>query len=765
MKKRVLFLLLVLSLLLCLIPTLAAADPEDEADDPYYLALTKTNFPDARLRSAVQEKLQTYVTKKGGTAYVSKKGVLGVTQFYFYPFDNYIIGVQEDPNMKYTFTSIKGLELFPNLVKLDIRGRFMTSLNLSKCRSLQWVDCSENNLTSLTVSPSNAALQTLNCSYNPLKALDVSALTNLSTLNCSHSFIASLTLPDTAALTALYASVTSLQQLELPPSVMLQVLEVGSNEIRPFDLSRQTNLRKVHIRSKNITSLSFVGMPDLEVIDVSGNALTTLVLRDLPSLTSLQCSRNRLTKLTLNGFPKLNTVYCDKNYLASLDLTPLKGDLWLLLGDQTVPNQELTQTAAGYSFDLSPLVPDTGRVTVTTAGADYDSATGVVTFARPVSSFSYTYATGRGSERKDLPVTVLFPKLYRMYFDVNPAAVSKEIEVYSQSDGKLMIPYSDGAYRLEAGSYRYVAVLTYGDGSTETFQKTFTVSKTTVEPLILNLTCKPWITYQPQDATTHNGDKAKFTVQTSFMTKVKSYQWYSRTSETASWKKVKDGTKATLTVKGTATNSGTQYRCLLKSVGGKIYTDVATLTVKLFPPVVVDQPKDAEIHVGEAAEFTFAVEGEGLSFAWSYLKPGASKWATVKGGTSATLTVTGKADNAGYQYKCEAKNKDGSVTSDIVTLDVEYHLPEIVTQPKGAKVKKNAKVTFTVEANDPYEEELTFQWYSRKNSKAKWTKIKGATEATYSFKATAKKNGYQCKCDITNRDGTVSTKAVTLKVK
>ena len=272
------------------------------------------------------------------------------------------------------------------------------------------------------------------------------------------------------------------------------------------------------------------------------------------------------------------------------------------------------------------------------------------------------------------------------------------------------------------------------------------------------------ITGEPESAMVKNGEKAKFTVKISG--KATAIQWYYRTSETAKWKKVSSkGNKVTLTVAAKPGNDGYQYRCELKNGTKKLYSDTVTLDVELFPPTISSQPESAAIQAGEEATFTFGVEGEGVTYAWSYRKSATGKWATVKGGTGATLTVTGTAANAGYQYKCEAKNKDGKVTSDIVTLDVEYHLPEIVTPPKGAKVKKNAKVTFNVEANDPYEGELTFQWYSRKNSKAKWTKVKGATEATYSFKATAKKSGYQYKCDITNHDGTVSTKAATLKVK
>ncbi len=273
----------------------------------------------------------------------------------------------------------------------------------------------------------------------------------------------------------------------------------------------------------------------------------------------------------------------------------------------------------------------------------------------------------------------------------------------------------------------------------------------------------PVIATQPEDATVNNGETATFAVEA--QGEGLSYKWSYRKSATAKWTEVKKATKATLTVAAKPGNDGYQYKCDVSNKDGKVTTEVATLHVTLHPPVTVCEPEDVHVKAGEEATFTFDVEGSDLTYAWSYRKSAKAKWTKIKGATGAQLTVTGKADNAGYQYRCEVKNADGSVTSKAVTLDVEYHLAEITLQPKGVKAKKNAKVTFTVEAEDPYEGELTFQWYYRKSSKAKWTKIKGATEAAYSFKATAKKNGYQYKCDITNHDGTISTKAVTLKVK
>ncbi len=270
---------------------------------------------------------------------------------------------------------------------------------------------------------------------------------------------------------------------------------------------------------------------------------------------------------------------------------------------------------------------------------------------------------------------------------------------------------------------------------------------------------------EPVDRQVRNGKKATFTVKTKG--KPTAIQWYYRKNETAKWTKVKGGTKAKLTVIGSKTNGGYQYRCLLKNKYGKLYSNVVTLTVELHPPVIESQPEDQKVHVGDSAEFTFAVAGEKLTYKWSYRKTPTGKWTAVKsGGAKATLTVVGKVANDGYQYKCVVTNADGKVTSNVVTLDVEYHLPEITVQPTVAKkVKKNAQVVLTVEAEDFYEEGLTYQWYYRKSSSAKWTKVKNGTEATYTFKATTKLNGYQYKCDVGNKDGKVSSKVVTLKVK
>jgi Leucine-rich repeat (LRR) protein len=76
-----------------------------------------------------------------------------------------------------------GLEAFVNLTRLECSYNQLTNLDVSANTLLERLDCVGNQLTSLDVS-ANAALTTLRCSSNQLTGLDVSANTLLERLDC-----------------------------------------------------------------------------------------------------------------------------------------------------------------------------------------------------------------------------------------------------------------------------------------------------------------------------------------------------------------------------------------------------------------------------------------------------------------------------------------------------------------------------------------------------------------------------------------------------
>lgn len=93
----------------------------------------------------------------------------------------------------------------------------------------------------------------------------------------------------------------------------------------------------------------------------------------------------------------------------------------------------------------------------------------------------------------------------------------------------------------------------------------------------------------------------------------------------------------------------------------------------------------------------------------------------------------------------------------------EASKPVISVQPKSLTLSAGRKASFRVTASG---EGLTYQWYYRTSSKAKWKKVsKDGTSDVYSFTVKSKQNGYQYRCLVKNSAGKVYSKTVKLKVK
>jgi Leucine-rich repeat (LRR) protein len=89
---------------------------------------------------------------------------------------------------------------------LDISGLGICSLKgLEEFQSLEWLDCSKNQLVRLYLSK-NEALTTLYCAQNELPVLDVSYNVKLRALDCSNNKITMLDLSKNKALKELNCS-------------------------------------------------------------------------------------------------------------------------------------------------------------------------------------------------------------------------------------------------------------------------------------------------------------------------------------------------------------------------------------------------------------------------------------------------------------------------------------------------------------------------------------------------------------------------------
>ena len=138
---------------------------------------------------------------------------------------------------------LTGIELFPNLDKLDCKYNNLTRLDVSKNTKLTKLYCESNQLTGLDLSK-NTALTVLYCESNHLTSLDLSKNTELTELNCQDNQLTSLDLSKNTALTKLYCALNQLTSLDLSKNTALTILGCSGNnrqitvgETGQFDLS------------------------------------------------------------------------------------------------------------------------------------------------------------------------------------------------------------------------------------------------------------------------------------------------------------------------------------------------------------------------------------------------------------------------------------------------------------------------------------------------------------------------------------------------
>ena len=136
---------------------------------------------------------------------------------------------------------LTGIELFPNLEKLDCKNNNLTRLDVSKNTKLTKLYCEFNQLTGLDLSK-NTALTELNCQVNQLTSLDLSKNTALTKLDCALNPLTSLDVSNNTALTYLDCNYNQLTSLDLSQNTALTKLGCHDNQLTSLDLSKNTAL-------------------------------------------------------------------------------------------------------------------------------------------------------------------------------------------------------------------------------------------------------------------------------------------------------------------------------------------------------------------------------------------------------------------------------------------------------------------------------------------------------------------------------------------
>ena len=166
------------------------------------LALNEANFPDAVFRELLSSAYDS-----DGNGYINPAEVWSLE-----------VGA---PGEQGWISSLKGIELFPNLTQLYCWKTQLTQLDVSRNTKLEYLACGKNQLTQLDVSR-NTELEELQCDYNQLTQLDVSKNAKLTGLGCAASQLTQLDVSKNAELEQLYCSYNYLKSVDTSNNHNLQ---------------------------------------------------------------------------------------------------------------------------------------------------------------------------------------------------------------------------------------------------------------------------------------------------------------------------------------------------------------------------------------------------------------------------------------------------------------------------------------------------------------------------------------------------------------
>ena len=356
-------------------------------------------------------------------------------------------------------TNLKGIEFFPNLSYLDCSENNLSSLDVSDNTNLVMLLCYQNKLNSLDVTQ-NLALITLNCNHNNLTSLDVSQNTALTNLKCYNNNLTSLNVSKNDNLETLYCYDNQLTNLDVTQFIALQDLNCNKNKLSSLNVRQNAQLEKLQCGQNQLTELDVRQNTALTYLDCYQNQLTSLDVRQNAALTQLDCDTNQLTSLDVSQNEKLAELWCSQNNLTSLDVSQTAVTTLVASGNKIDINVETTPR----TFDLSTLP---GKFDVTKAtnwnGGDVDGNTLKV---KPgVTQVTYTYDCGNGRN-------ATFTLNVNVVPDGSTGGGSTGGSTIPPEAGKYQLTVTDGVATLNDGSTGAVLNVKPGDTVTLTADTT-----------------------------------------------------------------------------------------------------------------------------------------------------------------------------------------------------------------------------------------------------------------------------------------------------
>ena len=215
---------------------------------------------------------------------------------------------------------LTGIEAFVSIQFLDCSNNNLTTLNLSANTNLLTLLCNSNLLASLNLT-SNFSLEVLYCEFNQLTALNLNPNYNLSYIVCGDNQLTNLNLSGKRFLEYINSDNNNLVNLNITGDTALIILECSFNQLRSLDVSTNISLKELYLEWNQVTTLDVSNNPVLTFLDCHSNSLTDLNVTGATNLDWIDCDNNQLTNLDLSTNTNLTLLRSGFNRLTDLNLS------------------------------------------------------------------------------------------------------------------------------------------------------------------------------------------------------------------------------------------------------------------------------------------------------------------------------------------------------------------------------------------------------------------------------------------------------------
>lgn len=237
------------------------------------IKISKKNFPDVAFRKGVKTKFD--LNKDG---YLSRQERTMVTEVT----DSLIMCTKRKGGWK-KYHSLKGIEYFPCLKKLEMNNINIGNPNISKNKLLQSVRLYNTFTTYVNVNK-NVRLERLYISSE----VSMVGKRSLKNIDVSHNRqLEELTL------------IRGVSAIDVSNLSKLRMLVIGEGQLKTLDVSHN---------------------PELQILSCGGNQLTELDVSACTKLSSFTCEKNQLKAVKLPENLTLVNFECHKNQLTELDM-------------------------------------------------------------------------------------------------------------------------------------------------------------------------------------------------------------------------------------------------------------------------------------------------------------------------------------------------------------------------------------------------------------------------------------------------------------